>query len=47
MRSDGSVAGRVRVDSDGIQATPVTVFGDRLLVLGAGGKLVLYQLAAL
>jgi len=47
MRSDGSIADRVRVDSDGIQATPVTVFGDRLLVLGAGGKLVLYQLAAL
>lgn len=47
MRRDGSIADRVRVDSDGIQATPVTVFGDRLLVLGAGGKLVLYQLAAL
>lgn len=42
--ADGSVAGRVRVDSDGIQATPVTLFGDRLLVLGAGGKLALYQL---
>ncbi len=46
-RSDGSVAGRIRVDSDGIQATPVTVFGDRLLVLGAGGELVLYRLKAL
>lgn len=43
-RTDGSVAGRVRVDSDGIQATPVTLPGDRLLVLGAGGKLALYQL---
>lgn len=43
-RADGSVAGRVRVDSDGIQATPVTVFGDRLLVLSAGGRLSLYQL---
>ncbi|VAW72865.1 Outer membrane beta-barrel assembly protein BamB [hydrothermal vent metagenome] len=43
-RLDGSVAGRVRVDSDGIAATPVTVSGDRLLVLGAGGTLALYQL---
>lgn len=41
---DGSIAGRVRVDSDGIAATPVAIFGDRLLVLGAGGKLALYQL---
>ena len=46
-RSDGSIAGRVRVDSDGIQATPVAVFGERLLVLGAGGELVLYQLKPL
>lgn len=43
-RVDGSLAGRVRVDSDGVQAAPVPVFGDRLLVLGAGGTLALYQL---
>jgi len=46
-RSDGSVAGRTRVDSDDIQATPVSLPGDRLLVLGAGGRLVLYQLVSL
>jgi outer membrane protein assembly factor BamB len=46
-RADGSVAGRIRVDGDGVQATPVTLFGDRLLVLGAGGKLALYQLESL
>jgi outer membrane protein assembly factor BamB len=44
MRGDGSLAGRVRVDSKGVAATPVPVFGDRLLVLGAGGTLALYQL---
>lgn len=41
---DGSMAGRLRVDSDGIAATPVALYGDRLLVLGAGGTLALYQL---
>ncbi len=41
---DGAVAGRIRTDSDGIQAKPVALGEDRLLVLGAGGKLVLYQL---
>jgi outer membrane protein assembly factor BamB len=46
-RSDGSIVGRVRVDSDGIQATPVALSGSRLLVLGAGGTLALYQLKAL
>ncbi len=46
-RDDGSVAGRIRVDSDGIQATPVNVFGNRLLVLGAGGELALYELDVL
>ncbi len=43
-RDEGVIVGRERVDKDGIQVTPVAVFGDRLLVLGAGGKLVLYQL---
>jgi outer membrane protein assembly factor BamB len=42
-RLDGSIVGRVKVDSKGILAPPVAL-GDRLLVLGAGGKLVLYQL---
>jgi outer membrane protein assembly factor BamB len=46
-RSDGSIVGRERVDSEGIQATPVVVSGDRLLVLGAGGELVLYKLNTL
>jgi len=41
---DGSIAGRTRVDSKGIAAAPVTVFGDRLLILGAGGQLALYQI---
>jgi outer membrane protein assembly factor BamB len=45
-RSTGAIAGRVFVDSDGIQATPVAVGADRLLVLGAGGTLALYQLEA-
>jgi outer membrane protein assembly factor BamB len=45
-RSDGSIVGRTRVDSDGIQATPLAVAGDRLLVLGAGGTLALYRLEA-
>jgi outer membrane protein assembly factor BamB len=43
-RRDGSLAGRIRVDGDGIQAPSLTLPGDRLLVLGAGGKLALYQL---
>jgi outer membrane protein assembly factor BamB len=42
-RADGSVAGRVRVDRKGVLAAPLPL-GDRLLVLGAGGKLVLYRL---
>jgi outer membrane protein assembly factor BamB len=42
-RIDGAVVGRQRVDRAGILAPPV-VLGDRLLVLGAGGKLVMYQL---
>jgi outer membrane protein assembly factor BamB len=46
-RSDGSIVGRERVDSEGIQAAPVVVSGDRLLVLGAGGELVLYKLNTL
>lgn len=45
-RSDGSIVGRTRVDSEGIQAAPVVVVGDRLLVLGAGGTLTLYRLEA-
>ena len=43
-QAEGTIAGRVRVDKAGVQVAPVTLFGDRLLVLGAGGKLVLYQL---
>ncbi|GMQ88610.1 MAG: outer membrane protein assembly factor BamB [Gammaproteobacteria bacterium] len=43
-QAEGVIAGRVRHDSAGIQATPVALPGDRLLVLGAGGKLALYQL---
>ncbi len=43
-QSDGSVIGRVRVDSDGIIATPVSLNDSRLLVLGAGGTLALYRL---
>jgi outer membrane protein assembly factor BamB len=46
-RADGSIAGRVRVDSDGIQAPSVALSGNRLLVLGAGGKLACYQLEPL
>ncbi len=46
-RLDGSIVGRVRVDSDGIQASPSALPGSRLLVLGAGGKLVVYQLEPL
>jgi len=41
--SDGHIAGRVRVDRAGIQNAPV-VQGQRLYVLGAGGKLVAYEL---
>lgn len=41
-RYDGAIAGRVRVDSGGIRV-PAYPVGDRLLVLGAGGKLVLYR----
>ncbi|MFQ5643266.1 MAG: outer membrane protein assembly factor BamB [Thiogranum sp.] len=43
-QDEGVIAGRVRVDKEGMQAVPVALPGDRLLVLGAGGKLVLYQL---
>jgi outer membrane protein assembly factor BamB len=43
-RIDGAIAGRVRVDRAGILAPPVAL-GDRLLVLGAGGKLVMYRLS--
>jgi len=43
-RAEGAIAGRVRVDKAGIHTAPVPLFGDRLLVLGAGGKLVFYQL---
>jgi len=43
-QAEGTIAGRVRHDKAGIQAAPVALSGDRLLVLGAGGKLVLYQL---
>ena len=43
-QDEGVIAGRVRVDKAGIQAAPVALSGDRLLVLGAGGKLALYQL---
>lgn len=42
--TDGAIVGRIRVDSEGIQATPVAVPDNRLLVLGAGGKLVLYRI---
>jgi outer membrane protein assembly factor BamB len=42
-RHDGSIVGRTRVDSAGILAPPLAL-GDRLLVEGAGGKLVLYAL---
>ena len=42
-RIDGAIAGRERVDRAGILAPPVAL-GDRLLVLGAGGKLVMYRL---
>ena len=44
ISADGSIVGRVRVDSDGIQAAPAALSGNRLLVLGAGGKLAFYQL---
>ena len=44
--SDGHIAGRVRVDRAGIQNAPV-VQGQRLYVLGAGGKLVAYELKSL
>ncbi len=43
-RIDGAIAGRQRVDRAGILAAPVAL-GDRLLVLGAGGKLVMYRLS--
>jgi outer membrane protein assembly factor BamB len=43
-RLDGSIAGRVRADSDGIQASPFALPGNRLLVLGAGGTLAVYQI---
>ncbi len=43
---DGHIVGRIRVDRAGILATPVAL-DNRLLVLGASGKLRLYQLEAL
>ena len=43
-RTDGSITGRIRVDKDGVQSSPAALSGNRLLVLGAGGKLALYQL---
>ncbi len=45
LRSSGDIVGRVRVDSEGIQVTPVVRDG-HLYVLGAGGKLVAYALEA-
>jgi outer membrane protein assembly factor BamB len=42
-RLDGSIAGRERVDRAGILAAPLPLGDDRLLVLGAGGKLTLYR----
>ncbi len=42
-RIDGAIAGRERVERSGI-LVPAVALGDRLLVLGAGGKLVMYQL---
>jgi len=41
---DGAISGRQRVDRAGILEPPVAL-GDRLLVLGAGGELVMYQLS--
>lgn len=43
-RIDGALAGRQRVERAGILAPPVAL-GDRLLVLGAGGELAMYQLS--
>ena len=40
---DGQLAGRIRVDRAGVQTMPV-VDGARLYVLGAGGKLVAYEI---
>jgi len=42
-RFDGAIVGRQRVDGKGMLVPPVAL-GDRLLALGAGGKLVLYKL---
>ncbi|TCK17482.1 Beta-barrel assembly machine subunit BamB [Thiogranum longum] len=42
-RIDGALAGRERVERAGI-LVPAVALGDRLLVLGAGGKLVMYRL---
>lgn len=42
-RIDGAIAGRERVERAGI-LVPAVALGERLLVLGAGGKLVMYQL---
>ncbi len=42
-RIDGAIAGRERVERAGI-LVPAVALGDRLLVLGAGGRLVMYQL---
>lgn len=43
-RYDGSIAGRVRVDKEGIRARPLVV-DDILYVYGNGGKLAAYTLA--
>ena len=40
---DGTIIGREKIDRAGVTATPVAL-GERLLVLGAGGKLALYKL---
>ena len=41
---DGAISGRQRVERAGILETPVAL-GDRLLVLGAGGELVMYRIS--
>ena len=41
---DGAISGRQRVERAGILAPPVAL-GDRLLVLGAGGELVMYRIS--
>jgi len=44
-RIDGAISARERVERAGILAPPVAL-GNRLLVLGAGGKLAMYQLSS-